>query len=160
MFASDILRTKYVTLRSDDTMSKAINKLAENDLTGAPVVDDDGRVVGILSENDILKAMKTIYRELRMVYPSIPVMGISFIEHKKKKDVFKALREISEKRVDQFMERRFHRVSEHDLIEDIIPALTREKVDILPVISEKGALMGVVTRGDIMGLLVKEGKGK
>jgi len=158
MLVSEIARTKVVTLRDTDTISEAISKLTEHDISGAPVVNESGSLVGILNEVDILKAMKTRYRELKMVYPSIPIMGISFVEQHKRKDVFRALKEITDKKVQELMDTRVLKVYASDPIEDIIPMLTKEKVDLLPVISDKGALVGIVTRGDILEMLVKGNK--
>jgi CBS domain-containing protein len=158
MKISEIVRTKVITLRDSDSIAKAISTLTEHDISGAPVVDESGNLVGIINEVNILRAMKTIYRELKMVYPSIPVMGISFVELQKRKDVFKALREITDKRVDELMEKNIHKVNEKDLVEDIIPVLTLEKGDMLPVISDKGHLVGIVTRGDVLEVLVNGAK--
>ena len=46
MQVSEIVRTKVVTLCSTDTISTAINKLTEHDISGAPVVNSNGNVVG------------------------------------------------------------------------------------------------------------------
>ena len=154
MYVSEIIRTKVITLNKSDPVGKAISTLTEHDISGAPVVDDSGTLVGILSEVDILRAMKTVYRELKMVYPSIPVMGISFVELQRRKDVHRALKEITDKNVEELMERNIHKISETSLVEDIIPVLTRDKRDMLPVVSESGELVGIVTRGDVLEVLV------
>jgi CBS domain-containing protein len=158
MRVSEIVRTKVITLRDTDTISKAISTLTEHDICGAPVVDGGGNLVGIISEVNILRAMKTIYRELKMVYPSIPVMGISFVELQKRKDVFRALKDITDKKVEELMEKNIHKISDKDLVEDIIPILTREKGDMLPVVTDKGTLVGIITRGDVLEVLVEGSK--
>ncbi|MHC4516823.1 MAG: CBS domain-containing protein, partial [Planctomycetota bacterium] len=53
----DLMDTKFVTLKADLNLSEAIDILIENKITGAAVVDDEDRVIGILSELDCLKTL-------------------------------------------------------------------------------------------------------
>lgn len=48
----DIMRTDIVVVRQSDTMEEAARTLAEANVTGAPVVDEAGRCVGMLSGTD------------------------------------------------------------------------------------------------------------
>lgn len=51
----DIMKTELVTFSPDDNIHHAIRVLLENRFSGAPVVDDNGVLVGILSRKDCLK---------------------------------------------------------------------------------------------------------
>ena len=50
MVASDIMVTRLVKLNPDTDVFKAIEILVKNRISGAPVVDDDGKLVGVFSE--------------------------------------------------------------------------------------------------------------
>jgi CBS domain-containing protein len=52
--AKDIMRTNLITVTEQTPVHEAIDLLAENKITGLPVVDGDNRLVGIVSEKDIL----------------------------------------------------------------------------------------------------------
>ena len=52
--AKDIMRTDLITVTKQTPVHEAIDILAENKITGLPVVDDNGRLVGIVSEKDVL----------------------------------------------------------------------------------------------------------
>jgi acetoin utilization protein AcuB len=52
--AKGIMQTKLLTISKDATISEAIKLLAENGITGMPVVDDDMGIVGLISEKDLL----------------------------------------------------------------------------------------------------------
>ena len=52
----DYLATELVTLDPEEDLLAAANMLIEHDISGAPVVDGDGRMVGILTERDCLQA--------------------------------------------------------------------------------------------------------
>ncbi|MCX5539224.1 CBS domain-containing protein [Paraburkholderia sp. CNPSo 3076] len=54
MQASDIMTTDVVNLRPDASVFEAATLLTDHHVSGVPVVDDTGAVVGILSEGDLL----------------------------------------------------------------------------------------------------------
>lgn len=51
----DHMDTRLLTLRTHTPILEAVDFLLENHITGAPVVDDDGKLVGLLSEKDCLR---------------------------------------------------------------------------------------------------------
>jgi len=54
----DFLKIKNrptITIRTDETIYLALQKLAENDIGALPVCDEDGMLLGIISERDLLK---------------------------------------------------------------------------------------------------------
>ena len=50
----DIMQTDVVSVAPDATVVALIHLLAENDISGVPVVDDTGRVVGVVSTTDVV----------------------------------------------------------------------------------------------------------
>ena len=55
--ASDYMTEGVITFKPETDLFEAINVLLKNRISGAPVVDDDGNLAGILSEVDCLKAI-------------------------------------------------------------------------------------------------------
>lgn len=53
--AKDYMTTKLVTFTPDMEVMTAIHQLVKNHLSGAPVVDAAGKLIGVLSERDCLK---------------------------------------------------------------------------------------------------------
>lgn len=51
----DIMATKLLTFTPETSIHKAIHLLLEKRLSGAPVLDTDGNLVGVLSKKDCLK---------------------------------------------------------------------------------------------------------
>src|ERR1700741_5518945 len=54
MRAIDVMTTDVITVDPDMTVQAFATLLAERGISGAPVVDADGRLVGIISEGDLL----------------------------------------------------------------------------------------------------------
>lgn len=53
----DYMTVHLVTFRSDTDLFTAINRLLEHRISGAPVVDSQGHLIGVLSEGDCLRGI-------------------------------------------------------------------------------------------------------
>jgi len=54
MRAMDVMTTDVITVDPETTVQSLATLLAERGISGAPVVDSDGRLVGVISEGDLL----------------------------------------------------------------------------------------------------------
>lgn len=65
--AQDYMCEALITFKPDTDLFEAINALVDNGITGAPVIDSGGKLVGLLSEADCLRAILTLtYHEEEM----------------------------------------------------------------------------------------------
>ena len=65
--AQDYMCNDLITFTPETDLFEAINALLDNHITGAPVVDSKGDLVGLMSEVDCLKAILTLtYHEEEM----------------------------------------------------------------------------------------------
>ncbi|MEZ2128271.1 MULTISPECIES: CBS domain-containing protein [unclassified Sinorhizobium] len=55
MHVKDVMMTKVVTVSPDNSVKRAAEVMLANHVSGLPVVDDKGRLVGIISEGDLLR---------------------------------------------------------------------------------------------------------
>jgi CBS domain-containing protein len=55
MKASDIMVTNVITIPADASIGEVASTLLNNHISGAPVVDDKGELVGIVSEGDLMR---------------------------------------------------------------------------------------------------------
>ncbi|HUV60869.1 MAG TPA: CBS domain-containing protein [Thermoplasmata archaeon] len=144
----DIMTTPVITLTSDMLVKDATTLLAEKDVSGAPVLDGD-KIVGIFSEADILRSLKTTKKNLRMVFPSISSIGIAFQEELVQRELLEAYEEIGARPVREVMSTDIHTVDAERTVKDAVLAMVLNDVNRLPVVS-KGILVGIVTRGDVI----------
>jgi len=56
----DFMNKKLVTIRPDETVGKAAFKMLEHRVSGLPVVNNKGKVVGIITQRDILKVLVSL----------------------------------------------------------------------------------------------------
>ena len=121
--ASDIMTRKPVALRSDASIIDAIKVLLRRDISGVPVVDHSGGLVGILSERDCLRV--------------IAVGEYSAADHEK-------LRSVSE-----FMSQPTYTVGPEVGIYSLAGFFLTHHERRLPVV-EGGRLVGLVSRRDVL----------
>jgi CBS domain-containing protein len=151
MLVKEIMTKKVITLRQDETLKEVALKLSKNDISGAPVVDDDGKVIGIVSEADIFATIKRNFSELKLVHldPALSMVGLSFREtptNKKTEEIFKDVGGIP---VSEIMKHNVKTVGPEDDIKGVVEIVSSGKINRVPVVDE-GKLVGIVTRGDII----------
>ena len=62
--AAEVMTTKVETLSPDTLVAEVINYFASRRIRRVPVVDDEGKVIGIISRRDIVREMDRIYSKL------------------------------------------------------------------------------------------------
>ena len=149
MQVKDVMAKEVVTLAPTATLRAAAITLADENIGGCPVVDDAGKVIGMLSEVDILEALKTHHKELRMLMPPEISFGISFAEVVREREALAAFKDVETRPVDDIMTREVHAVAPDEPVERAIRLMVQFKIHRIPVLHE-GRLVGIVTRGDVL----------
>lgn len=145
----DVMSKEPITLKPTATLREAAITLADESVGGCPVVDEGGRLLGMLSEVDILEALKTQHKELRMLMPPEITFGISFVEIIKEREALAAFKEVEDRLVRDLMTKEIHSVGPADSVEKAIRIMVQHKIHRIPVV-EGGHLVGIVTRGDVL----------
>ena len=140
----DVMTTDVLTFRPEDPIQEASQRLVERDVDGAPVVDDQGRVVGMFTTDDLL------VQETRLHYPTVFSLFGAYLElpssHRKFEE---ELRRAVAATVADVMHEDPVTCGPDDSLERIATLMHEEKLGRLPVI-EGGRLVGIVARGDIL----------
>lgn len=149
MLAKDVMSKEVLALKPTASLREAAITLSDEGVGGCPVVDDTGRIVGMLSEVDILEALKTKHKELRMLMPPEILFGISFVEIVKEREALAAFKEVEGRTVADVMTKKIHAVRSEDKVERAIELMVQHKIHRVPVV-DGGKVVGIVTRGDVL----------
>lgn len=147
MYIKDIMTKQVITVSEDDTVEKCANLLVTNNLSGLPVIDEKGKVKGIVTEGDLIR------RASRINGPaSLEVLGGIFYLESPKKFMDNIRRSMSNI-VRDIMTKDVITVSPDNTIEDATTLLVQKNIKRLPVIDKEENLVGIVSRKDVVKYL-------
>ena len=75
--AADLMTTPVVTLRQDMPLREAAALLAQEQISGAPVVDAEGRCVGVLSATDFVRQVEDAGNQGSLSPPGLPEQSVA-----------------------------------------------------------------------------------
>jgi CBS domain-containing protein len=152
----DLMTTQVLTVKPTDTVKRATIKLAVDNSTGAPVVDNRNHVLGMITENDILHLILRYQEKL----DKDPSTNRTLLSHPMDGDtqdaaLAEANRAISETTVEEIMIRSVLTTSPDERIVEALKKMMLLNVNRLPVM-EKGVLVGTLSRSDIIFYIYKK----
>ncbi len=138
----DVMTSDVLSFRPDDDVRVAMESLVERGVDGAPVVDADGVVIGVLTTGDL------IVKQSRLHFPTvIAILGAAF-EFKSRHfddDLEKALGS----KVSDVMASPAITVDVDGTVEDAATIMHDERISRLPVV-QGDKLVGIVARVDVL----------
>lgn len=78
--AKTVMTTELLTVSTDTPIYEAISLMVDNEVTGIPVVDDEMRIIGIVTEKDILKSLSVLNKSGGKVEDFMTADIVSFDE--------------------------------------------------------------------------------
>jgi CBS domain-containing protein len=143
MKASDIMTRDVVTVKPETSVREIAELMTQHRISGLPVVNAGGRVVGILSESDLLHRAETGTEKRRKWWMR------AFI------DTDQLAREYAAshaRNAGDIMSKDVVSVDADMELGDVAELLDRKKLKRLPV-TQNGQLAGMITRGDLVRAL-------
>jgi len=139
MKVGDFMTTRVVTIHPDSPIMDAAQLMLKHHVSGLPVVDDNGRVVGIVTEHDLL-------RRTDRPGSQQPYWLQQMIE---RAAVAKEAVRFDEAKVKEVMTSEPFVVMEDTPIEDLCHMMQQRSIKRLPVVRD-GRLVGIVSRADLV----------
>ena len=146
--ATDIMTRDVITVKPDTTLEELARILIRYQITGAPVVDDNGNLKGIVTENDLISKNSRLHIPtlLRLFDAFIP-LGTSRLEIEIKK--------MAAYTVDDICTKEVITVDSETSVEDIATIMTEKKIHLLPVLKD-GRLIGIIGKKDLIRSIAGE----
>jgi len=142
----EIMTRDVITATENDTVLNIVNVLRENSIAGVPVVNDREEIVGVVSVSDILKLLD----DFHWYTPFFSAMDILHLHSDELEDVKRDIEEVSEMKVKDTMSKNPKTIAPDTLIDDAAQIMYSTGFNRLPVLDEKGKLVGIVARADII----------
>ena len=143
MKASDVMVRDVITVGPDDDVAVAAKLLVDHDISALPVVDRDRRVIGILSEADLLRREELGTEKQRPWWlEAVTPSSVLAMEYAKSHG----------QRVAEVMSDRVVTATPDASLSQIATLLERNRIKRVPIV-ENGRLVGVVSRANLIQAL-------
>ena len=142
--AKDIMTTDVIVANKNDIIANVANLLIKEKIGGLPVVDEENKVVGIISETDIMKKESPVDSPRMLNF----IQGIIFLDDMKKFE--DEMRAIAAYKVEDLMSKDIITVNENDTFDYVANVMINKSINRVPVVDENNFLKGIICRYDII----------
>ncbi len=144
MKAADVMSRNPLSVTPQTAIVEAARTMLQNRISGLPVIDGDGKVVGVVTEGDLLRRAETgterhRSRWLEFLLGPGRLAGDYVDAHARK--------------VGEVMTSEVAVVSPTDELSDVVQLMEKRRIKRVPVI-DNGKLVGIVSRSDLVRALV------
>ncbi|MDF3293612.1 CBS domain-containing protein [Streptomyces silvisoli] len=146
---SDLMTTSVITARRDTTFKEIAGLLAEHDITAVPVVDDNDRPVGMVSEADLLR------KQAGQPDPA-GLLAEAFERSEPGTDAWHAdMAKAAATSAEWLMTTPVVTARPEWTVVEAARVMEQHKVKRLPVVNEAGQLVGLVSRADLLRVFLR-----
>lgn len=144
----DIMETSVVTVGPDASVRELSQLLGERGVSGVPVVDGDDRVIGVVTEGDI------IMQDAELHFPHYIQFldGVIFLESVRR--FAERFRKAFGAKVSDIMSREVWSVGPDAGVHEVATLMADEEVNRIPVVEDE-RIVGIVTRADVVGAIAR-----
>lgn len=147
MTAREIMTTRVLAVDEDDYARHAVEIMAEHKISGMPVVNSSGVLVGIVTERDLLLIDETKPPVTKTALYGLWIQPSQMAEEDAIRRGLR-VRDVMTKRVVTF--------GPDDKVREIARVMRERDINRVPIV-EDGKVVGIISRGDIIRALA-EGK--
>ncbi len=146
--AKEIMTSDPLTVTPGTKVRELAEKLAQNNYSGAPVVNEEGALVGVVTVSDLIYQRKSLHLPtVFTIFDSVVTLGSAHgLEEQMKKMLGTTVEEI--------MTANPMTVEEETQLEEIATIMSEQGKHVLPVM-RGGRLVGVIDRSDVVKAIVK-----
>ena len=147
MQVRDVMTTRVITVGPDTEVAEIARCLLENRISAVPVVETDGRLLGIVSEGDLMQRSESGTEHRPSWW-----LSLLLLPERRATNYLKT----HGRRAQEVMTRTLITARDDASLEEIAEVLEKHRIKRVPVIRE-GKLVGIVSRADLLhGLIARQ----
>jgi len=139
---AEVMRREVVTVRPDSPVTEVVKLLLDKDFTAIPVVEDEGKVVGMVSDNDLLER-----GGIRVTLSLKRAADPDFVQELHKSLIGPG------RKVSEVMTREVVTVAPETVLGKAAKLMVEKHLKRLPVVDKAGKLVGILGRLDILNTI-------
>jgi CBS domain-containing protein len=147
--AGDVMTREVLTVKRETTIRDLAELFARHRISSAPVVDDSGAMIGIVTETDLVEQDKSLH------IPTVISLfdWVIYLESDKKFE--KELKKMTGQTVGDIYTKDVVQVSPSTPVSDVANLISSRKVNSIPVV-DGNRLVGMVARIDLIRTMIKQ----
>jgi CBS domain-containing protein len=138
---------EVITISPEADITEAVKILLDKGINGLPVVDNEGRLVGILCQSDLVRMQKSL------PIPSLFTLLDGFVPLSSSALLEAEVKRIAASKVSDAMSTKVVTVAPDMTIDEIAALMVDKKFHTLPV-THDGKLLGIVGKKDVLKTLI------
>lgn len=150
--AHDIMNPDVISVRPEEKVEDVLKILTERNISGVPVINGEGCVIGIVTERDLL-----VYSRNLGVFPldfaPFVLPRTSFpetVSYENKAHIY------LNTKVEEVMSRKVITAKETDTWREVASLMTKKTINRIPVVNDQGKLIGIITRNDLLNFFAEK----
>ncbi|TAE55903.1 MAG: CBS domain-containing protein [Nostocales cyanobacterium] len=147
---ADVMSSDPIVVSPETPLKEAIQILAEKRISGLPVINDAGKLVGIISETDLM------WQETGVTPPAYIMFLDSVIYLQNPATYDRDLHKALGQTVGEVMSKNPLTITPEKYVKEAAKMIQDHKVHRLPVLDSAGKVIGILTRGDIIRAMAAE----
>jgi len=148
LYAKDIMTPNPICVTPSTLISDAAKIMLDNHFNGLPVVDDEGMLVGVICQSDLIEQQR------RINLPSFFILFDAIIPLELPGKYEESLKRITATKVEDAMRTKVQSLELDTEMNKIATFMLDQKYYSLPV-TKNGKLVGIVGKEDMLRLLIK-----
>jgi CBS-domain-containing membrane protein len=148
--AADVMTRDVITVKKETTIRELAELFAGHRISMAPVVDDSGAMIGIVTETDLVEQDKSLH------IPTVISLfdWVIYLESDKKFE--KQLKKMTGQTVGDIYTQSVKTVAPTAPLSDLADIMSSDKIHAIPVLEDK-KVVGIVARIDLIRTMIKQG---
>ncbi|MFM9413114.1 CBS domain-containing protein [Peptococcus simiae] len=143
MLAKDIMTKDVITVSPAMDLKEVAEIFIRHNISGAPVVDSQKRLVGVITEGDLVKQQRPLQKPLYLMFldSAFPI---------NQREIKEEIKVITAGKVEELMSSEPITLPEYADVSELAQVMLSKKINRLPIVNEEDELLGIVTRQDII----------
>ncbi len=149
-----VMTPAVLKLRKGTTLGEATTLMSKNGISGAPVVDNEDRLVGILCESDILEFAAS-KEGVGLEIGTLSFVALPYDRIVRDEELCRRYKSVGDTKVEDAMNDEVVTIDVDDTVETALDTMVRMGFNRLPV-THNGKLVGMIARQDVLIALCRE----
>jgi CBS domain-containing protein len=146
--AKDIMTKEVITVKPGATVEELARLLMDNKVSGVPVTNDNKKLIGIVTENDLITQNKRLHiPTVIRLFDAFILLGSGRMEEEIKKMAATTVDEICTKKVVS--------ITEETTLDEIATIMAEKHIHLLPVLREN-VVVGIIGKADMVRAMTYE----